>query len=135
MAHCCYPDGLWRSLDQVSVSWRLHIHTSLSGLLTLTPQRSSSLLPCRHSAERVTAGLRESLQRLQLDYVDLIQCHDIEFTQLDQARLVIRLLRCFCNTRRSVVISATVQLAAACRCACKHPFPLASLPFHLHHRL
>lgn len=36
------------------------------------------------SAERVTAGFRESLARLQLNYVDLIQCHDIEFTQLDQ---------------------------------------------------
>lgn len=38
------------------------------------------------SAERVTASIRESLARLQLDYVDLIQCHDIEFTHLDQAR-------------------------------------------------
>lgn len=36
------------------------------------------------SAERVTASIRESLARLQLDYVDLIQCHDIEFTHLDQ---------------------------------------------------
>ncbi|PRW05776.1 L-galactose dehydrogenase [Chlorella sorokiniana] len=36
------------------------------------------------SAERVTAGIRDSLARLQLEYVDLIQCHDIEFTHLDQ---------------------------------------------------
>ncbi|KAL4440572.1 hypothetical protein ABPG75_003573 [Micractinium tetrahymenae] len=36
------------------------------------------------SAARVTASVRESLARLQLSYVDLIQCHDIEFTQLDQ---------------------------------------------------
>lgn len=28
--------------------------------------------------------MRESLGRLGLDYVDLIQCHDIEFTRLDQ---------------------------------------------------
>lgn len=36
------------------------------------------------SASRVAASVRESLTRLQLSYVDLIQCHDIEFTQLDQ---------------------------------------------------
>lgn len=36
------------------------------------------------SAERVTASVRESLQRLQLTYVDLIQTHDIEFGSLDQ---------------------------------------------------
>lgn len=40
-------------------------------------------LPCC-SASRVAASVRESLTRLQLSYVDLIQCHDIEFTQLDQ---------------------------------------------------
>ncbi|EFN53856.1 hypothetical protein CHLNCDRAFT_25289 [Chlorella variabilis] len=36
------------------------------------------------SAQRVAASVRESLARLQLGYVDLIQCHDIEFTHLDQ---------------------------------------------------
>ena len=36
------------------------------------------------SAERVTASIEESLSRLQLDYVDLLQCHDIEFASLDQ---------------------------------------------------
>ncbi|KAL4423164.1 hypothetical protein ABPG77_007817 [Micractinium sp. CCAP 211/92] len=36
------------------------------------------------SAARVTASVQESLARLQLSYVDLIQCHDIEFTHLDQ---------------------------------------------------
>lgn len=36
------------------------------------------------SAPRVAASVRESLARLGLSYVDLIQCHDIEFTQLDQ---------------------------------------------------
>lgn len=38
------------------------------------------------SAERVTASVRESLARLQLSYVDLIQTHDIEFGSLDQVR-------------------------------------------------
>ncbi|CAL0331451.1 unnamed protein product [Lupinus luteus] len=36
------------------------------------------------SAERVTKSIEESLQRLQLDYVDILQCHDIEFGSLDQ---------------------------------------------------
>ncbi len=33
---------------------------------------------------RVTASVRESLGRLQLTYIDLIQTHDIEFGSLDQ---------------------------------------------------
>jgi aryl-alcohol dehydrogenase-like predicted oxidoreductase len=36
------------------------------------------------SAARVTASVDESLQRLQVEYLDLIQCHDIEFGDLDQ---------------------------------------------------
>ncbi|KAL2926794.1 L-galactose dehydrogenase [Bienertia sinuspersici] len=36
------------------------------------------------SAERVTMSIDESLERLQLDYVDILQCHDIEFGSLDQ---------------------------------------------------
>ena len=36
------------------------------------------------SAARVTASIDESLARLGVDYVDLIQCHDIEFGDLDQ---------------------------------------------------
>jgi L-galactose dehydrogenase len=36
------------------------------------------------SAARITRGVDESLARLNLDYVDLIQCHDIEFVNLDQ---------------------------------------------------
>ena len=30
------------------------------------------------SAERVTKSVHESLKRMQLDYIDLIHCHDIE---------------------------------------------------------
>ncbi len=37
-----------------------------------------------YSAARVQASVDESLQRLGVDYVDLIQCHDIEFVSLDQ---------------------------------------------------
>ena len=36
------------------------------------------------SARRITASIEESLTRLHVDYVDLIQCHDIEFGSLDQ---------------------------------------------------
>lgn len=36
------------------------------------------------SARRVTASVDESLARLNVDYVDLIQCHDVEFGLLDQ---------------------------------------------------
>jgi aryl-alcohol dehydrogenase-like predicted oxidoreductase len=36
------------------------------------------------SAARVTASIDESLRRLQVDHIDLIQCHDIEFGSLDQ---------------------------------------------------
>ncbi|XP_010530673.1 PREDICTED: L-galactose dehydrogenase [Tarenaya hassleriana] len=36
------------------------------------------------SAERVTRSIEESLVRLQLDYVDILHCHDIEFGSLDQ---------------------------------------------------
>jgi L-galactose dehydrogenase len=36
------------------------------------------------SAARVTRSVDESLQRLGLDHVDLIQCHDIEYGPLDQ---------------------------------------------------
>lgn len=36
------------------------------------------------SADRVTRSIDESLERLQLDYVDILQCHDIEFVDLDQ---------------------------------------------------
>jgi len=36
------------------------------------------------SAERVVRSVDESLARLGVDYVDLIQCHDIEFGSLEQ---------------------------------------------------
>ncbi len=36
------------------------------------------------SAARVTRSLDESCARLGIDYVDILQCHDIEFADLDQ---------------------------------------------------
>ncbi|MBT3342851.1 MAG: aldo/keto reductase [Gemmatimonadetes bacterium] len=36
------------------------------------------------SAERIMQSVDESLGRLELDYVDILQCHDIDFVPLDQ---------------------------------------------------
>lgn len=36
------------------------------------------------SAGRVTREVDESLQRLNIDYIDILHCHDIEFVSLDQ---------------------------------------------------
>ena len=36
------------------------------------------------SAERVTKSIDESLARLQVDHVDFLFCHDIEFVQIEQ---------------------------------------------------
>ena len=36
------------------------------------------------TADRVVRSVHESLDRLGVDYLDIIQCHDIEFTRLDQ---------------------------------------------------
>ncbi|GMH43598.1 hypothetical protein BSKO_11520 [Bryopsis sp. KO-2023] len=36
------------------------------------------------SAERVTSSIQESLDRLGVEHIDLIHCHDMEFVNLDQ---------------------------------------------------
>lgn len=36
------------------------------------------------SAQRVTRSVDESLQRLGIEHIDIIQCHDIEYVPLDQ---------------------------------------------------
>lgn len=38
------------------------------------------------SAERVASSVQESLARLQIGYIDIIQCHDIEYGNLDQVK-------------------------------------------------
>lgn len=42
--------------------------------------------PIDFTAERVTRSVTESMQRLGVDYIDIIHCHDIEF--LDDMRQV-----------------------------------------------
>lgn len=36
------------------------------------------------SAERVTKSVEESMSRLGVEYLDVVQCHDVEFVNLDQ---------------------------------------------------
>ena len=57
------------------------------------------------SAGAVTRSVRDSLARLGVDHVDLIQCHDVEFGSLDQ--VAARLSRPFapCRTRASSAAS------------------------------
>ncbi|RXH87571.1 hypothetical protein DVH24_034471 [Malus domestica] len=45
------------------------------------------------SADRVTKSIDESLERLLLDYVDILQCHDIEFGSLDQTIPALKTLK------------------------------------------
>ena len=42
---------------------------------------------CDYSAERITAGIDESLARLKTDYVDLLQVHDVEYVD-DPGRII-----------------------------------------------
>lgn len=39
------------------------------------------------SAKSVTESIQNSLKVLDLEYLDLVQCHDIEFNDLDQVKL------------------------------------------------
>lgn len=62
------------------------------------------------SAERVTREFDASLGRLGLDYVDILQCHDIEFGDLDQVRSGDALPR----SREPAVPVATACMRAGC---------------------
>lgn len=77
------------------------------------------------SAERVTRSIDESLERLQLDYVDILQCHDIEFGSLDQVRSAVlqlyhnqiwsrELIHCSCSIIKFVTVSRSVNCLVFC---------------------
>lgn len=53
-------------------------------LATKVGRYGSDMAAFDFSARRVTASVDESLRRLGVDHVDLIQAHDIEFGDLDQ---------------------------------------------------
>jgi L-galactose dehydrogenase len=53
-------------------------------LATKVGRYGSEMSEFDFSAKRVTASVDESLERLGVDHVDLIQAHDIEFGDLDQ---------------------------------------------------
>lgn len=80
----------------------------------------------------MTASVQESLARLQLSYVDLIQCHDIEFTQLDQARKGPPAARPAPAPAPAVLTTAVAagtgesRQLASCRCR-RRPLPLAAV--------
>ena len=47
------------------------------------------------SGKRVQESVDESLERLQLDHIDVIQCHDIEFaTSIDMVRACVCVCVC-----------------------------------------
>lgn len=70
------------------------------------------------SAERVTASVHESLARLGLEYLDVVQAHDVEFGSLDQARvcvmrtyqpLVTQQLQCQWHVHKAVAADALLK--------------------------
>lgn len=65
--------------NPVCRAWKSKI-SSLTTLITF-------YFPC--SAQRVKDSVKESLQRLQTDYLDIVQVHDMEFGDLDQASVVL----------------------------------------------
>ena len=78
------------------------------------------------SAERVTASVHESLKRLQVDHIDLIQTHDIEFGDLDQVNTCpnhLGLLYELCAYCVDSNCFCFLQLICAC---CKHGFVVSS---------
>ncbi len=77
------------------------------------------------SAQRVTASVHESLGRLGLDYLDIVQAHDVEFGSLDQARLLPQLQACHACQCLS---SPAVRSQSACDFYSMLPFCVALLP-------
>ena len=72
------------------------------------------------SAERVTRSVHESLQRLQLEYIDLIHCHDVESAKdMKQVGALSQLLIAHSGSKdlpfRTVKAGVIVECFADCR--------------------
>lgn len=77
------------------------------------------------------------MERLQVDYIDIFQCHDIEFRNLDQVKQTFQYLDVAVAETATVVRvhheykNAQMLLVHACSCynrATAHASPLESLP-------
>src|SRR5438128_6970374 len=71
------------------------------------------------STTRLTRSVDESLQRMGLDYLDIIQCHDIEFGNLDQV------------VNEALPALRRVQQQGKARCIGVTGFPLKIFPYIL----
>lgn len=69
------------------------------------------------SAERVTRSVDESLERMGVDYIDIIQCHDIEYGSLDQV------------VKETILALRKVQESGKVRFVGITGFPLAIYPY------
>ena len=61
------------------------------------------------SAERVTASVHESLERLGLEYLDIVQAHDVEFGSLDQVPCL-RIVKLQCVIEEGASLNLRVWL-------------------------
>lgn len=61
------------------------------------------------SAKTVTQSVHDSLKRLQVDYIDLIQTHDIEFGDLDQVCCLPAVYMCPAGNLKHLVRTACRQ--------------------------
>ncbi|MBP6469493.1 MAG: aldo/keto reductase [Chloroflexi bacterium] len=90
--HTCVDRGI--NLIDVSPYYGLTLAETVLGKALKTIPRDKYYLATKvgrygensfdFSAARVTASVDESLRRLNVEYVDIIQCHDIEFGALNQ---------------------------------------------------
>jgi hypothetical protein len=75
------------------------------------------------SAQRVTASVHESLGRLGLEYLDIVQAHDVEFGSLDQARLLLQLRGCHACPPSAPLLCARCQYVAPVLSCCAMLIP------------
>lgn len=83
-------------------------------LATKVGRYGKSVQDCDYSAQRIKASVDESLGRLRVDYIDLLQVHDVEFGDphqiLDEALPAIEALRQQGKTRFIGITGFPLQL-------------------------